>query len=73
MERQFDRDLPEVCDEFMKVETCTSFPNLSTGVCVCVCVVKAGPQSRPCVGGQMIDRQMNQTFSSMSAFLQKRK
>lgn len=38
MERQFDRDLPEVCDEFMKVETWTSFPNLSTGVCVCVCV-----------------------------------
>lgn len=34
--------------------------------------VKVGPRSRPCVGGQTMGAQMNQTSFSMSAFLRKR-
>lgn len=68
--RRKDRltDVPEECDELMKVE-----PGLLASILPLCVHVKVGPLSRPCVGAQALEGQPDQTFFSMSAFLQKRK
>lgn len=37
MERRIDRDIPEACDEFIKVDPGPSTPNPSTA---CMCALK---------------------------------